>query len=236
MYSEEFLPNLRGVSSSFRVSVLTDEEVRRLTQARQDFGAIRSVIGRTTETIAVGLAPAVTSLFGYINSLLNVVRYLSENFRGAFVVMSYGTVIVLSLIAVFATWGIAIFTVQLSIRTLTLTTTYWNAAMAWSNKTVAVSILRVRLWAISITGSTIAVKASVVATKAATVAQWLWNVALNANPIGLVVLAVAALVAGIIVMIKYKEEVIRFFKGWGQATLLLLGPLGLVFDSRYQYL
>ncbi|XPV77631.1 MAG: phage tail tape measure protein [Desulfovibrio sp.] len=46
------------------------------------------------------------------------------------------------------------------------------------------------------------ITAFVVATKVATAAQWLWNVALNANPIGLVVLGVAALV-GVMVALYY---------------------------------
>lgn len=51
----------------------------------------------------------------------------------------------------------------------------------------------------SLTTSTkIAILASTVATQAATAAQWLWNAALSANPIGIVVVAIAALVAGLI--------------------------------------
>lgn len=37
-----------------------------------------------------------------------------------------------------------------------------------------------------------------IATKVATAAQWLWNAALSANPIGIVVIAIAALVGGIV--------------------------------------
>lgn len=41
--------------------------------------------------------------------------------------------------------------------------------------------------------------------KTATALQWLWNIALNANPIGLVVLAIAALVAGVVLAYKKIE-------------------------------
>jgi hypothetical protein len=44
-----------------------------------------------------------------------------------------------------------------------------------------------------------------VATKAWAAAQWLLNVALDANPIGLVVIAIAALVAGVIYAYKHSE-------------------------------
>ena len=47
-------------------------------------------------------------------------------------------------------------------------------------------------------GSKIATVATTVATGAATAAQWLFNAALSANPIGIVIIAVAALVAGLV--------------------------------------
>ena len=48
----------------------------------------------------------------------------------------------------------------------------------------------------------VAQAASTVATEAATAAQWLLNAAMEANPIGLVVVAVAALTAAIVLLIK----------------------------------
>lgn len=44
------------------------------------------------------------------------------------------------------------------------------------------------------------------ATKAITAAQWLWNAAMTANPIGLIVVAVGALVAGIIYAYQHSER------------------------------
>lgn len=44
-----------------------------------------------------------------------------------------------------------------------------------------------------------------ISTKLAAAAQWLWNIALNANPIGLVVTAVAALTAGVYLYVKSLE-------------------------------
>ena len=53
------------------------------------------------------------------------------------------------------------------------------------------------------------VKGLQLATKIATAAQWAWNVALSANPIGLVILAIAALIAVIVLVVanfdKLKE-------------------------------
>lgn len=51
-----------------------------------------------------------------------------------------------------------------------------------------------------------------IATYAAAAAQWAWNAAMMANPIGLVIAAVALLAAGLIALISYWDEVISFFK------------------------
>ncbi len=60
-----------------------------------------------------------------------------------------------------------------------------------------------------------------VATKACAAAQWLLNAAMSANPIGLVVMAIAALVAMVTIAIKKYDE-------WGAAMLLLMGPIGMI--------
>lgn len=62
-----------------------------------------------------------------------------------------------------------------------------------------------------------------IATKIWTAAQWLLNIALNANPIGLIVLGIAALI-GIIaaVIVKYDE--------WGAGLTLLMGPFGMIIN------
>lgn len=72
--------------------------------------------------------------------------------------------------------------------------------------------------------------------------QWLLNAALDANPIGLVVIGIAALIA-IIVIIATKttwfqtawkatwslmKTIGTFFMGWGKYLLPILGPIGLV--------
>lgn len=59
-----------------------------------------------------------------------------------------------------------------------------------------------------------------IVTKTATAAQWLLNAALSANPIGLVIVAIGALI-GLVVLI------VRKWESWGAAISVFLGPLGL---------
>lgn len=61
----------------------------------------------------------------------------------------------------------------------------------------------------------------VAAVVAATAAQWLLNAALTANPIGLVIVAIASLIVLIYVIIKKWND-------WGAALSLFTGPLGMV--------
>jgi len=53
--------------------------------------------------------------------------------------------------------------------------------------------------------------AATISTKAVTAAQWLWNAALTANPIGLVIIAIAALIAGGIALYKNWDSITSMF-------------------------
>ena len=68
-------------------------------------------------------------------------------------------------------------------------------------------------------------------TGVVTKAQWLWNAAMTANPIGLIIAGVVALIAYVAVMINYWDQ-------FGAAMSLVLGPIGLVigaFKSIYDH-
>lgn len=72
-------------------------------------------------------------------------------------------------------------------------------------------------------GNIYAKYADLTVTKLLTANQWLLNAAMAANPIGLFIVAIVALVAIIVVAIKYYNE-------WGAALLMVLGPLGWVIN------
>jgi hypothetical protein len=64
------------------------------------------------------------------------------------------------------------------------------------------------------------------ATKAWTAIQWALNAAITANPIGLIIVGVAALGAGIYLLVKNIKSVIAVFSDWKNIALALLGPFG----------
>lgn len=68
-------------------------------------------------------------------------------------------------------------------------------------------------------------------TKIVTSAQWLWNAAMTANPIGLIVVGIGLLIGLIVLAINKWDE-------WGAAITLFLGPIGTVigmFKSLYDH-
>jgi len=68
-------------------------------------------------------------------------------------------------------------------------------------------------------GAKVATTAAGVATKAWAAAQWLLNAAMTANPIGLVVIAVAGLVAGLVIAYKKSETFRNIVNGAFKAVL-----------------
>lgn len=95
--------------------------------------------------------------------------------------------------------------------------------------------------AVGVGAMVLAMKAWRTATIAATVAMGLLNVVMNANPIGVVILAIAGLTAGLVYAYKHSETFRNVVdKVWGalkktwrvvmdnkQAFLLLVGPIGM---------
>lgn len=74
---------------------------------------------------------------------------------------------------------------------------------------------------VAIGKSVIAMRAYKAAVAIGTAAQWLWNAALTANPIGLTIAAIGVLIGLIVaVVIKWNE--------WGAALSIFMGPLGIV--------
>ena len=74
-----------------------------------------------------------------------------------------------------------------------------KAAATWVAETAAMVAHKVAALAVA------------AASRIATAAQWLWNVALDANPIGLVVLAIGALVAAIVLVATHTKQIGQAF-------------------------
>lgn len=83
---------------------------------------------------------------------------------------------------------------------MALSTSAGTGAVKWALHTAALVAQKV------------AMVASAIAIHAVTAAQWLWNIAMTANPIGLIIVGIAALIAIGILVWKNWDKIAAFFK------------------------
>lgn len=95
-----------------------------------------------------------------------------------------------------------------------------RAVIAAKKLNVWLTLIRTGTLRLSATQKTMAAT-----TKVMTAAQWLLNTALLANPIGLVIAAVAALVAAGVMLYKYWDVVAEFFKGVWSGFISGIAPV-----------
>lgn len=114
---------------------------------------------------------------------------------------------------------------------LTGIVSFVDANQSWLIPTVAAIgaiVLAIKAWQL-------ASAAWIVIQEAATVAQLAFNFAMSANPIGLIVIAIAALVAGVILAYKkvdwFRELVDAFAKGAVDAFMWIVDAVKQVWDS-----
>ena len=87
-----------------------------------------------------------------------------------------------------------------------------TAAVGTLAAAVGVLKLKTELATVATVAKTAAEKAAALATKGVTAAQWLLNAALSANPIGIVIVAITALVAAFVVLWKKSDSFRNFWK------------------------
>ena len=128
----------------------------------------------------------------------------------------------------------------------TITVAGTTVAIQTQNKSLLVSTLRLGKNAAAWVIAKGVMLGTIIVTKAVTAAQILWNLAMSANPIGLIVIGVAALIAAIVFLVKNWETVksvtafvfrtigewimkaFDWIAGFGDKLLFLLGPIGAI--------
>lgn len=98
---------------------------------------------------------------------------------------------------------------------------FWIKLILWASAALIAAKIILFAWSAAIGIANIAMQIWTGLTYAMTGAQWLLNAAMAANPIGLIIIAIAALLALITASIAKYDE-------WGSGMLSLMGPLGLM--------
>lgn len=116
-----------------------------------------------------------------------------------------------------------------------LSTAYWGLGLAAS--TALKPMIQFSKWLfvsrVTTDGAVLSSRAAAIATKAWAAAQWIWNAAMTANPIGLVIVGVAALIAAGYALYRNWDTVKQFMITlWdspaGKLLAFIGGPIGIL--------
>lgn len=149
-----------------------------------------------------------------MNNLKNVLVFVYEH-------MNTILNVAIKLIEVFALWKIGVMAVRAA-------TILWDIAIGINSALIGESAFVTELATVQYA----AFRATVVAT---TASQWLLNAAMDANPIGLVVIAIVGLTVAIYEVYKHWDEITKAFTNpsWAIKTGGLAAGLGLEFKHLY---
>ncbi|WP_424462879.1 tape measure protein [Pseudoclavibacter helvolus] len=196
---DAFLASLGGGSgalSSIGASITT------LTPAFQEFGAQMPEIGSSMVTLFTSVVPLVAGALGFladnIDTIIAWMPVLVAGFvawRVASSAFTAAQVAQAPILLASNTLGLSRALIDMQVARSTAAAT--TAQVANTAATNGGLLANVRATA-ALVAQRVAMVATSVATKAAAAAQWLMNAAMSANPIMLVVLAIAALVAGLV--------------------------------------
>lgn len=221
------------------------------------FVAVADAIGKVSGKIGELLAAGIPLLIPILQSFVDILGFLANHaeiltpliigLAAGFVVyktaQAAANVAALASLPLNATRVAATFTLAASQFALAGATRSATAAQLTSNVVqrggISVLASSTTLWlsqTAAAIGSRIAMLAGAVATGAATAAQWALNAAMSANPIALVVIAIAALVAGLIwffTQTKLGQQIWSGFMAflqaaWATITAVFQNAMGLI--------
>lgn len=176
-------------------------------------------VNNATASVGKVFAPTLVFAAGVVGGFADFVGNLMEQFPllsnvlaiAATSIIAFKVASIAARFAV-ATYSDATLFCKKAIDFFTLSTMRQNAALVVSKVQMVTSTASA--WAMSA-----AQKSLAIGTKIMTAAQWAWNVALSANPIGLIIIAIAGLIALAATLVDDWSPVINFFTGlWDSVT------------------
>jgi len=164
---------------------LNEESAKRLDTTASKMAILKNEMALTAATLGQALIPILTKLMAAVTPIITKIGEWIEKHPklSAGILITVGAIGGLMVVA-----GPLMNMFSLMAKTIPIIT----AAM--HSNTIA------------IVAHKIATVASSIATKIATAVQWLWNVALSANPIGLIILAIAGLILLIVYLTGHWDE------------------------------
>ena len=127
-----------------------------------------------------------------------------------------------------------------TLKLATIAAWIWNRNFVVSLRVAAINLRR---FIANLSMARVAQVAGAIATGVATAATWAFNVALLANPIGLIIAAIVGLVAGLAVLVWKVDAIRNVFvtvwdwikSNWPLLASILLGPFGPIFAVIWKF-
>ena len=199
---ESFLTTIDRVTERMAIGLKTPAGAAEL---RSFFEGTRTVVGLLIDKVVL-LWPAITAGAGALAAVLIEAGPLSAVL---FSIVTFGLVPLLRaveflapvlgpMVVLFGAWRIATILATTAMAAWRFATMLATAVSVAYQLAMGVNLALTNTQAAAQARFTVIRYAGVVATYAITAAQWLWNAAMSANPIGIVVLLIAGLVAAIV--------------------------------------
>ena len=180
----------------------------RAAELANPLDVLKASMGDVAEAIGKNLVPIIKDLVGKIVDIAEKVQAWAEEHPGLAKVL---TITVTALGLILGAIGSAILIIP-------------KLVGMWTAFHTAVNIANIKM----------AISATV--TKAVTIAQWLWNAAMTANPIGLLIVAIGALIAAGLWLWKNWDKVVAFFKkAWANIKIFFLEGIESVLGSLSKF-
>jgi hypothetical protein len=113
-----------------------------------------------------------------------------------------------------------------------------KVAMIAFNIVNAIGIGIVNLWDIAVVAHVAILRGWQIVTKTATAVQWAFNAALDANPIGLIIMAIGLVIVGVVLFITHLKQISAWFEKlptWGKLIVSALFPMAAAAIIVYQH-
>ena len=217
---EQLEENLRkvGDATQYAGSMEKEFEARSATTANS-LQLLMNTIMKLGVTIGSVLLPPLAEMAHSVAQVIGKITSWVEKHEGLTKVLVYAASTMLALKIAIAVVGFVIGSVLVKLA-------HFYVWMVKNNVATKIATVSTKAWALAQKGLNVvlglsgkllsvgkliaynvATKAVALGTKLWAAAQWLLNAALSANPIGLVVMAIAGLVAGLVVLYKKSETV-----------------------------
>lgn len=218
---DQLRQNIDGMNGSLSKGTAVTEDMAKtiLKGPGQALPLMMQQISNMTVAIGGLLAPAMMGIAGFAGDAAMAISSFTEQFPLLSKMLGFAVVGLVGLKAASVVSRVAFSLFSDAMVFGSKVTALFNLTTLKSNALLAVSRVRALAVTSGIVAMAAAQKAVAASTAVMTAAQWAFNVALSANPIGLVIVAIMGLVAAAALVIKHWDSVKGFFAGlWDSVT------------------